>query len=157
MASSVYIETTIVSYLTARRSRDLVQRAHQQLTRRWWRTRRPQFDLYVSPLVIQEAGGGDPLRARRRLAALKAIPVLDATSDAMRLAEALAQAGAVPTQAVVDATHIAIATVHGMAYLLTWNCAHIANATMRTRIETICRSEGYEPPVLCTPEELMED
>jgi len=108
-------------------------------------------------LVIQEAAGGDSLRARRRLAALKAVPVLEATSDAMRLAEALAQAGAVPTQAVVDATHIAIATVHGMAYLLTWNCAHIANATMRTRIEAICRSEGYEPPVLCTPEELMED
>jgi hypothetical protein len=157
MASSVYIETTIVSYLTARPSRDLVQRAHQQLTRRWWRTRRSQFDLYVSPLVIQEAAVGDPLRARRRLAALKAVPVLDATSDAMELAEALAQAGAVPTEAVVDATHIAIATVHGMAYLLTWNCAHIANATMRTRIETVCRNEGYEPPVLCTPEELMED
>jgi predicted nucleic acid-binding protein len=157
MAASVYIETTIVSYLTARPSRDLVQRAHQQLTRRWWRTRRPQFDLYVSPLVIQEAAGGDLLRARRRLAALKAVPVLDTTADAMRLAEALARAGAVPTQAVVDATHIAIATVHGMAYLLTWNCAHIANATMRTRIETICRGEGYEPPVLCTPEELMED
>jgi len=89
MASSVYIETTIVSYLTARPSRDLVQRAHQQLTRRWWRTRRPQFDLYVSPLVIQEAAGGDRLRASRWLAALKAVPVLDATSNAMQLAEAL--------------------------------------------------------------------
>jgi len=157
MASSVYVETTIVSYLTARPSRDLVQRAHQQLTRRWWRTRRSQFDLYVSPPVVQEAGGGDPRRAQKRLAALKAVPVLDATPEAMRLAEALVGAGAVPTQAVVDATHIAIATVHGMAYLLTWNCAHIANATMRTRIESICRTIGYEPPVLCTPEELMED
>ena len=157
MASSVYIETTIVSYLTARSSRDLVQRAHQQLTRRWWRTRRSQFDLYVSPLVLQEAAGGDSLRARRRLAALKEVPILDATSDAMRLAAALSGSGAVPTQAIVDATHIAIATVHGMAYLLTWNCAHIANATMRTRIETVCRNEGYEPPVSCTPEELMED
>jgi hypothetical protein len=75
----------------------------------------------------------------------------------MRLAAALAGAGAVPTQAVVDATHISIATVHGMAYLLTWNCAHIANATMRTQIENVCRNAGYEPPVLCTPEELMED
>jgi predicted nucleic acid-binding protein len=157
MASSVYIETTIVSYLTARPSRDLVQRAHQQLTRRWWRTRRSQFDLYVSPPVVQEAAGGDPRRAQKRLAALKAVPVLDATPEAMRLAEALVGSGAVPTQAVVDATHIAIATVHGMAYLLTWNCAHIANATMRTRIESICRTVGYEPPVLCTPEELMED
>jgi len=114
MAFSVYVETTIVSYLTARPSHDLIQRAHQQLTRRWWRTRRSQFDLYVSPLVIQEAAGGDPLRARRRLTALKAVSVPDATLDAMRLAEALAKAGAIPSQAVVDATHIAIATVHGI-------------------------------------------
>ncbi|HTN71127.1 MAG TPA: type II toxin-antitoxin system VapC family toxin [Methylomirabilota bacterium] len=113
MASSVYIETTVVSYLTARPSRDLIQRAHQQLTRRWWHTRRSQFDLYVSPLVIQEAAGGDPNRARRRLTALKAIPVLDATANAMRLAEALAQAGAVPPEAVVDATHIAVAMFTG--------------------------------------------
>jgi hypothetical protein len=111
----------------------------------------------VSPPVVQEAAGGDPRRAQKRLAALKAIPVLDATPEAMRLAEALVGAGAIPTQAVVDATHIAIATVHGVDYLLTWNCAHIANATMRTRIEGICRTVGYEPPVLCTPEELMED
>ena len=115
MASSVYIETTIVSYLTARPSRNLVQRAHQQLTRRWWRTRRSQFDLYVSPPVVQGAAGGDPRRAQKRLAVLKAVPVLDATPEAMRLAEALVGAGAVPTQAVVDATHIAIATVHGIA------------------------------------------
>ena len=91
MASSVYVETTIVSYLTARPSRDLVQRAHQQLTRRWWRTRRSQFDLYVSPPVVQEAAGGDPRRAQKRLAALKAVPVLDATPEAMRLAEALVE------------------------------------------------------------------
>lgn len=157
MASSVYIETTIVSYLTARPSRDLVQRAHQTLTRRWWRTRRSQFDLYVSPPVVQEAVSGDRLRAQRRLAALKAIPVLEATAGAMRLAEGLVGEGAVPARAVVDATHIAIATVQGVDYLLTWNCAHIANATMRSRIENICRNLGYEPPILCTPEELMED
>ena len=146
-----------MSYLTARPSRDLVQRAHQQLTRRWWRTRRSQFDLYASPPVVQEAAGGDPRRAQKRLAALKGVPVLEATAEAMRLAEALVGARAVPTQAAVDAAHISIATVHGMAYLLTWNCAHIANATMRSRIETICRTVGYEPPILCTPEELMED
>jgi predicted nucleic acid-binding protein len=157
MASSVYVETTIVSYLTARPSRDLVQRAHQQLTRRWWRTRRLLFDLYVSPPVVQEAAGGDPLRAQERLAALKAIPLLEATPEAMRLAVALVGAGAIPAQAAVDATHIAIATAHGVDYLLTWNCAHIANAAMRSSIESICRRAGYEPPILCTPEELMED
>lgn len=157
MASSVYVETTIVSYLTARPSRDLVQRAHQQLTRRWWRTRRLQFDLYVSPPVIQEAAGGDPLRAQKRLAALKAIPVLDATPAAMQLAAALVGPGAIPEPAAMDAAHIAIATVHGLDYLLTWNCAHIANAAIRNSIESICRGAGYEPPILCTPEELMED
>lgn len=157
MAPGVYIETTIVSYLTARPSRDLVQRAHQQLTRRWWRMRRSRFDLYVSPAVLQEAASGDALRARKRLAVLKGMSVLDANFAAMRLADALARAAAVPSQAIVDATHIAIATVHGMEYLLTWNCAHIANAAMRTRIEAVCRNQGYEPPVLCTPEELMED
>jgi hypothetical protein len=157
MASSVYVETTIVSYLTARPSRDLVQRAHQQLTRKWWRTRRVQFDLYVSLPVIQEAAGGDSLRAQKRLAALKAIPILDATPEAMRLATALVGAGAIPEQAAVDATHIAIATAHGVDYLLTWNCTHIANAAMRSSIERICRNAGYEPPILCTPEELMEE
>lgn len=97
------------------------------------------------------------MRALKRLAALKAIPVLEATPDAMRLAAALIGAGAIPKQAAVDATHIAIATAHGVDYLLTWNCAHIANATIRSRIERICRTAGYEPPILCTPEELMED
>ena len=157
MASSVYIETTIVSYLTARPSRDLVQRAHQHLTRRWWRTRRPQFDLYVSPPVIQEARGGDSRRAQKRLAVLKGIPLLEPTPEAMRLASALVGAGTVPGQAAMDATHIAIATAHGVGYLLTWNCAHIANAAMRSSIERICREAGYEPPTLCTPEELMEE
>jgi len=102
----------------ARSSRALVQRAHQELTRRWWRTRRSQFDLYVSPPVVQDAAGGDRRRAQKRLAALKVLQVLDATPEAMRLAEALVRAGAVP-QAVVDATHTAIATVHGIVYLLT--------------------------------------
>jgi len=157
MTPSVYVETTIVSYLTARPSRDLVQRAHQQLTRRWWRIRRSQFDLYVSPAVVQEAAGGDPLRAQKRLAALKAIPVLEATPEAMRLAAALVARGAIPKEAAGDATHVAIATAHGVDYLLTWNCAHIANAAIRSSIESICRNAGYEPPILCTPEELMED
>lgn len=153
----MYIETTIVSYLTARPSRDLVQRAHQQLTRRWWQARRAKFDLYVSPPVVQEAAGGDPRRAQKRLAALKAIPVLEATPEAMQLAAALIGAGAIPKQAAGDAAHVAIATIHGVEYLLTWNCAHIANAAIRSNIERVCRSAGYEPPILCTPEELMED
>ena len=106
---------------------------------------------------MQEAGAGDPLPARRRLAALTGLPVLAATPEAVDLARALVTYGPVPDRADVDAFHIAIATVHGIEYLLTWNCTHIANAQMRAGIENVCRNLGYEPPVLCTPEELMED
>jgi predicted nucleic acid-binding protein len=157
MPKSVYIETTIVSYLTSRPSRNLLDRAHQQVTRRWWRTRRSEFDLFVSPLVLQEAGAGDPKRARRRLAALHHIPILAATPDALAVAHALRQRGPIPKRAEADAMPIAIAAAHGMEYLLTWNCAHIANAQMRPSIERVCREQGFEPPILCTPEELLED
>ena len=153
----MYIETTIVIYLTARRSRELTKRANQQLTRQWWRARRAQFDLYVSQPVVQEAADGDPNWARRRLVSLKGIPILESTPDAMRLAEALVGMS-LPALPVADATHIAIATVHGMAYLVTWNpTLLLANAAMRSRIESICRRVGFEPPILCTPGSLMED
>ena len=156
MAASVYIETTVISYLTARPSKDLIQQAHQRLTRKWWQNYRREFDLYISPLVLQEAAAGDPLRARRRLGIVKSLPVLDANLEVVRLARDLINHGPIPKKAEVDALHIAIAAVHGLEYLLTWNCTHIANARMRSTIEMICRNENYEPPVLCTPEELME-
>ena len=104
----MYIETTIVSYLTARPSRDLVQRAHQRLTRRWWRTRRSDFELHVSPLVLEEAAGGDPAQARRRLIALRGMAVLGPTSEALHLAASLVRRGSIPKKASVDAMHIAI-------------------------------------------------
>ena len=154
--SKVYLETTIPSYLTAWSSRDLIKAAHQQITREWWQSR-ARFDLYISQLVLREASGGDEEAAKLRLAALKGIPVLALSSDARALAQQLVQQGPLPESAVADALHIGIATVNGMDYLLTWNCAHIANATIRHRIEAICRASGYQPPILCTPEELMEE
>lgn len=157
MPASIYLETTVVSYLTARPSRDLILRAHQQITRAWWRTRRSDFDLFVSPLVLQEAGDGDPQAARRRLVALAGIPVLAAVPGALAVARALRNRGPIPPRAAADAMHIAIAAAHGVEYLLTWNCTHIANAQMRPSIERLCREEGFEPPILCTPEELLED
>lgn len=153
----MYLETTVVSYLTSRPSRDLVLRAHKQLTRKWWVTRRSDFELFVSPLVLQEAGAGNPVLAQRRIRALRGVAVLAPTEEAVELARALVREGPIPTKAEVDALHVAIAAVHGVEYLLTWNCTHIANALMRSSIEAICRSAGYEPPVTCTPEELMEE
>jgi predicted nucleic acid-binding protein len=151
----VYLETTVISYLTASPSRDIVQAAHQQLTREWFE-RRKDFDLFVSQAVIAEASRGDSGAAARRLAALDDIAILEVTEDASRLAEAFIEQHALPAKAAVDAIHIAVAVVMGMDYVLTWNCTHIANAVIRPKIEDACRQLGYDPPVICTPEELME-
>jgi predicted nucleic acid-binding protein len=146
-----------VSYLTAKPSRDVYVRVHQETTRRWWRTRRKKFQLFVSPLVLEEAAAGDQVAARRRTRLLGRLPQVAITDSVSRIAETLVQHGAIPRVAEVDAVHVALAAVHGLDYLLTWNCKHIANATKRVEIEELCREEGFEPPVICTPEELMED
>lgn len=153
MKPSVYVETTIPSYLTAWPSRDLVRAAHQQITREWW-ARRDGFDLYSSRLVVQECQAGDAEAAAGRLAALEGIPLLEQKVEAAELADALLRDVPLPARAAADALHIATAAVHGMRYLLTWNCTHIANAALRPRIEVVCRAAGFEPPLICTPEEL---
>ena len=157
MKPKVYIETTIVSYLVALPSRDVVVAAHQQITNEWWRNKRQSFHLFASQLVIGEAKAGDEEMAKKRLNLLDETELLEITNEGSSLAEALINSGAVPRKAAEDALHIAIAVVNGMDYLTTWNCKHIANAKMRSKIEKICRSEGYEPIIICTPEELMED
>jgi hypothetical protein len=151
----VYLETTIPSYLTAWPSRDLVMAARQQVTREWWDTRREEFDLFVSQVVIQEAREGDPGAAILRMEALQDISVLELTDEATALAQRLVRQVPLPARATVDAVHIAIAVVNSMDYLLTWNFTHIANATLRNSIEAVCRSQGFTPPVICTPDELM--
>ncbi len=155
MNLKVYIETTIVSYLTARPSRDLIIAAHQQLTQEWWDTRREDFDLYASQFVIRESGAGDSAMANKRLEALDGIPLLSVSTEAVTLARKLVEKGPIPAKAEVDALHIAVAASHGMDYLLTWNCKHIANAEMQTGVARLCREAGFEPPVICTPEELL--
>jgi hypothetical protein len=154
MKPRVYIETSVLSYLTAWPSRDLVQAAHQRVTSEWW-TGRERFELFVSDAVLAEASRGDSDAARRRLAAAEGLPALIATAEAQSLANALLRAAAMPAKAAIDAAHVAIATVNGMNFLLTWNCTHIANAVMRETIEGVCRGAGYRPPVICTPEELV--
>ena len=151
--ATVYVETSIVSYLTGRRSRNVVLAAHQALTLEWWR-HRATYELRVSQLVLDEAAGGDALMGARRINALAGMPVIDLTEQASAVATALVVRGALPRQALVDAFHIGIAASHQVNYLLTWNCRHLANATMRGTIDAVCRSAGLEPPVICTPEEL---
>lgn len=156
MKPKVYIETSIVSYLTARPSSDVRVMANQDITNEWWETRRSDFDLFISEFVVAEAALGDPEPASRRMGVIESIAELVATEEVRQLGKALIAEGAIPPQAEVDAYHIAIAAVNGIDYLLTWNCTHIANAAMRPRIDSVCRERGYEPPIICTPQELME-
>lgn len=153
----IYLETSIVSYLVSRPSADIRVKANQLTTTEWWAERRSAFDLFVSEFVLTEASLGDPEAARRRIAAIQDLPALAATEATLELGRALLREGPIPTVAEIDAYHIAISAVNGMDYLLTWNCTHIANAVMRSQIEMVCRDKGYEPPTICTPQELMED
>lgn len=152
---SLYLETSILSYLAARPSRDVVTAARQQVARDWWVTRRGGFDLVISQAVLAEAAAGDPEEAGRRLGLVAGLPLLDLTSEAAALAQRLQALAAFPARAAADALHVALAAAHGMDYLLTWNLRHIANAERRPRIERACRAAGYRPPVICTPDELM--
>ena len=155
MTSSVYVETSVVSYLTATPTRDIAVLAHQQITREWWATR-SRFELFVSQAVFDEASAGDPGAAARRLGSLQGITVLEVTPAALDMAKGLVQSGVLPPKALVDSIHVATAAVHGIDYLLTWNCKHIANAAIRGKIERSCRALSLQPPLICTPEELVE-
>ena len=156
MNPTVYIETSVLSYLAARPSRDVVIAGYQQVTREWWAVAPDRFDLVASELVAKEARAGDADAARARLELLESVTLLDVTEDAVELTRKLIDLGAVPRKAADDAAHIAIAVTNGVAYLLTWNFRHIANAAMRSRIELVCRSAGYRPAIICTPNELIE-
>jgi hypothetical protein len=155
---SVYVETTIVSYLVGWLSRnDLQVAAHQELTRRWWVTRRGNFDLFGSTLVVDEASDGDPNLAAERLRFLQEVTLLTVPDHAHRLKLELLRRTQIPQKAENDALHIAIAAVHGIEFLVTWNCKHIANAMTLPLVYDVCRAEGYEPPLVCTPHELLGD
>ena len=152
---SVYVETSVISYLTARPSRDLLAAAHQQVTREWWDNHRSRFDIYISPLVIEESKRGNQEAAANRIAAIDGLQILEVVEEAYALASALIMEGVIPPSAQDDAAHIALAAVHEMDYLLTWNCRHIDNAETKPFVRSLCAIKGYTCPEICTPEELM--
>ena len=152
----LYVETTIPSYLTARRSRDLRLAAHQEATQEWWECQRNEYELYVSAAVLAEAGEGDPAYAAKRLAVLDGIPELRVSKEVTELAAWLLAEQIIPAVAEVDAAHLAFSAVHGIDFLLTWNCKHIHNLKLERRIEAACRSLGFTCPIICTPAELLE-
>jgi hypothetical protein len=152
---SVYIETSIVSYLAADPSRHPVTLRNQQLTHEWWNTHRERYALWTSDLVLAEAQAGETSMAERRLAILANIPLLEPHDAAGRLAYDLRKQAPLPAQAVADSLHIALAALHGMSYLLTWDGKHIANPRLHPRISRVCFLWGLPAPSLCTPPEMM--
>jgi predicted nucleic acid-binding protein len=156
MSETVYIETSILGYLTARPSRDIVVAANIEVAREWWDTRRSDFQLYSSQAVIKETSQGDTMISSQRLEILRNFSLLDLNPSVLDLAEQFLGRSNLPAKADVDAVHIAAATVHGIDYLLTWNCKHIANAQIQRKLAEISLDFGYELPILCTPYELLE-
>ena len=155
--STVYVETTIFSYLTAHPSGNLVTAAHQRITAEWWRTAAIRHRLVSSAVVTREARAGNASMAERRRVLLADIPLLEVTVEANDLARALLTAGLLPADAGADALHVAVAAVNRVDYLATWNLRHLAGAVVRRRIEHALRWRGFDPPTLCTPEELLAD
>ena len=157
MKRTIYIETSVISYRVARPSRDIIVLARQEITAEWWDTVLPHLDAYVSPVVLDEINGGDQQAQTLRLQLVANMPPLAVDERIISLAEAICEEIRLPERAQADAYHIAIPSVHGIDYLVTWNCKHIANAFMLRKIEQIVQARGYIMPVVCTPEELMEE
>ena len=152
---TVYVETSVISYLAAKPSADLVARLNQRATHDWWNTR-SRFRLVVSEFVVDEISRGDPTYSALRLAAVDGIPLLELTGEVDALAAALLKRASLPAKAAIDAAHVALAAIHGVDFLVTWNLKHIANAVIRHRLGAICADEGFAPPAICTPAQLLE-
>ncbi|WP_446010055.1 type II toxin-antitoxin system VapC family toxin [Candidatus Electrothrix sp.] len=154
---SVYIESSVISYMTARPSRDVVTSARQAVTIEWWDTYKNTFEIFVSELVINEIGSGNAEAAQKRLLLVENIPILETTKNATKLAKLLIEENAVPESCTEDALHISIAAVQRMNFLLTWNFKHINNANTRDKISKVIEQARLQSPILCSPEELIHE
>lgn len=154
MKRKIYVETSVISYLTTRPSKTIIGAAHQQITLAWWELR-SDYELLVSQSVWQECAAGDPVAAQKRLTVLDGISVLAITQDMIDLARSLIEQAIIPVKAIEDALHIAVSTLHHVDFLLTWNCRHIANPVIQEKIAVYLEQHGLFLPIICTPEELL--
>jgi predicted nucleic acid-binding protein len=154
--ATVYIETSIVSYLRQRPSSQIVMAARQLLTHQWWNDERGNYDLVTSQFVLDEASAGDPMLAAERLQSLDGIPLLPRDAQIGVIANEIMSRAILPPKASIDASHIAMVAHHKIQYLLTWNCKHIANARILPRIHEVLKDLGCPIPIICTPEEMVD-
>ncbi|HBE21524.1 MAG TPA: hypothetical protein DEG17_06945 [Cyanobacteria bacterium UBA11149] len=155
MKESIYIETSILGHLRARPTDNLIVAANIKITQDWWNDCSNLFTLYASEVVEDEAAKGDPTMASQRLNLLQSLRLLEITEEALELARAFLDQSNLPPKASNDALHMALATVYGLDYLLTWNCKHMANAQIQRKLSQISSDLGYVLPVICTPYELI--
>ena len=154
--STLYLESTIPSYLAAYPSRDLIVAAHQQITHEWWQQARANFDIYISEAVLEEINAGDPEAVSRRQALVEDVPILKLTEEVATLAKEYQGKLGLPQRAQLDIVHLACAVAYEMDYLLTWNCKHLANGVIIQRLQSINRMLDRPTPIIVTPEELLE-
>ena len=153
--SAIYLDTTVVSYLTARLSRQISIAQRQHITRAWWDGYRHRHVLWISDVVVNEAAAGNIVESRNRLDAVAEIEQLASDIQSERLAEKLVGGGRLPKKAMMDAMHVAIAAINSIPLLLTWNCKHLANPFIQEKVVQTCEAEGFRCPEICTPEDLM--
>jgi predicted nucleic acid-binding protein len=153
---SIYIETTVVNYYTSKPSRDIIVLAHQEITRQWWALAIKRYNVFISQVVIEEASLGDPEIAKKRLEELKKFPNLELNEKVEQIAKIYMEKLEIPEKSFRDAAHIAVASVHNIDYLVTWNCTHLANGEIIKKLMKLNETLGVHTPIICTPEELME-
>lgn len=152
---SVYLETSFISYLTNRLSRDLIVAAHQQVTRTWWEEKRAKFELFVSVVVFDEIKKGDSEASMLRQSKIEGLAILQLKPEVFSLAQLILKRSFLTVKALPDALHMALGAIHGVDYVITWNFKHMANAEIKYAIMGACEEMGYKPPIICTPLELM--
>ncbi len=157
MKPTVYIETSVISYYTAKPSRDIIILAHQEITREWWKDKIRHYTPYVSSVVIDEITEGNQIESKKRIKEVQKFKSLEVTNSVIELAKIYLKETSLPEKARIDSYHLALSTFHGVDFLVTWNCKHIANGNVVKKIQTINEREGYQTPFICTPEELIED
>jgi len=153
---TIYVETSVISYITSQPSRDLIVAAHQQITHDWWENALTHYDPCISPIVLEEISRGDPLAAQLRMGKISSFPVLEILPEVHNLAVLNFKKSDIPEKARADSYHLALAAWHGLDYLVSWNCTHVVNGRIRMIIEEINARQGIRTPIICTPEELME-
>lgn len=156
MKKRIYVETTVVSYFTAKPSRDIMVAGHQEATRKLWPELSAKYETYISALVFEEARKGDPDQAQMRIEAIEPFPMLDIDDEARTLAQKIITGKGIPAEYPEDALHIAVAAVNGIEVVITWNFAHLNNPFTRKMVRQIIEGEGYGCPEICSPEELLE-